>query len=44
MELFDKQYYVYNYIKNLYHVIYKPVPAVTDIQSDDSDSDGNYSD
>ena len=41
MELFDKQYYVYNYIKNLYHIIYQPVRKITDIPSDDSDSDEN---
>ena len=44
MDLVDKQYYVYNYVNNLYHIIYQRVAPITDIPSDDSDSDGNYSD
>lgn len=44
MDLFDKQYYVFNYVNNLYHIIYKNTPPINDIPSDDSDSDGNHSD
>jgi hypothetical protein len=44
MDLFDKQLYVFNYVNNLFHIIYKRIPPIPDIQSDDLDSDGNYSD
>ena len=44
MDLFDKQYYVFNYVNNLYHIIYSKTTPICDIPSDDSDSDGNYSD
>jgi hypothetical protein len=44
MDLFDKQHYVFNYVNNLYHIIYQRVTPIRDIPSDESDSDGNYSD
>ena len=44
MDLFDKQMYVFNYVNNLFPIIYKRVPPIQDIPSDESESDGNYSD
>lgn len=40
MEVFDKQHYVFNYVNNLFPVIFMKPKVVQDIPSDyDSDSD-----